>query len=505
MTKQRHMTLVGFVRDPFGVKVIEELRLRSILPRVFEDIGEQVSDDKSGLLFPKREWHREAWSRRLDGHEAIFLGALGASLDPQDWMNLLVCMDRVFIDKRPVAETIGYVGALLTFASESVRTLEPGEPVIFLATPHFTRELAVAVAACAAGHPLYVVRPSHGKDRSWISRFNYTQPGPVIEFAGAESFGDQLSHGVSQALLNSQKQNRSSVLGTRGLAAAVHLFVSRGLRFVGLTSLSRKGASAPLRWPQEHYWGYLGHWGMVRVKVAGTLSRWKIKKTLRRQPRQIQLPEPFIYFPLHYQPERTTVPEAGLWRNQLYLAKQLSEFCVNSNTNLSLVVKEHPRQWVGDPRGFLSRSPDFYQALLALPSTILAPRDFDSQTLLSRASVVVTPNGSSAWEALSYGTPSLTTALTWHSQCQASPSLGIHEPLEDALNRLLNMSEGAVAEHFNNFCQSQSFMVPGVFDSQHLSKHADLDLLATGMADAIAALLESDALPRLQISQLSEE
>jgi len=73
--------------------------------------------------------------------------------------------------------------------------------------------------------------------------------------------------------------------------------------------------------------------------------------------------EEYIYFPLHYQPERTTSPEGGHYVDQTIVAKMLSKIADDQ----LVYVKEHPSQF--DPRlkGQLGRRNWQYDDLLTHP------------------------------------------------------------------------------------------------------------------------------------------
>lgn len=494
LSEMSSLTVVGFMGDRFGRKVVKHLESLSISITHFEELGQDEANTSAPFLLPKKEWHKEAWLRRLDGHENLFVSELGDQLAPQDWLNLLIGLDRVFIDKRPIAESLGYLGALLAFAKCSIRHLEPGTPVLFLATPHFSRDMAVAIAACTSGHDVFVVRPSHASCRAWISRLNNTQPGDVAALGNGETFGDQLANKHSEALQNSKDLNRHVRRAQeKSVRSKITLTAKRAVRLTKTGGLIPGRSVQPLQWPSNHYWGYLSHWAMARVKWQGTLNRRAMKATLKEVTTTKSPPTNFIYFPLHYQPERTTVPEAGIWRNQLLLARMLSSICEKYEEQMYLVIKEHPRQPNGDPRQTLMRAPDFYQRLSELPHTILVDTFSDSDVLLRSARVVVTPNGTSAWEAVRFGTPSLTMAVTWHSTCSASPAVQSSEDLEPTLNRLLRMTRSDVEQAYNDFAESPSFMFPGVFSEQHLPEGMSEEVLAFNMAEAIASLIHGDA------------
>jgi len=495
-----NITLYGFENDKFGELVAGELFSSGVQVRHFEKIWQHPDEVK---CLPKEWWHNYAWKNRLLGNEKVFLDDSKCDLDAQDWMNLLHCLDRIFVDKRALRESTGYIGTLIDLAHQTLSVLEPGEPVLFIQMPHFTRDLAIAVAANARNHPVYAVRPTLMPCRVWVSPLRNTQPVGVVDFGRSELFGESEIHSTSKPLANSKEQNKKVLkLQQRDVISAVRLSLRRFLRITGLLSIFSRGRKNKLSWPASHYWNYLGHWGMVSVKLSFALSRYRVRKKLREVTNDEPLPEKFIYFPLHYQPERTTVPEAGLWQNQILLIHVLAEFCGQYNEEqLSVVVKEHPRQGIGDLRQALFRSAEFYDCLSRLPNVRLVGAEFGSSTLIGKARVVATPNGSSAWEALLLGVPSMTTAVTWHSNCRASPSVDSHADIPTALRSLLKMTRLDVDSSLEEFLRGRSFLIPGVFSEEHLPSDVDTKELSRDMAYELRKLLDPTKFKVTEIEQ----
>lgn len=110
------------------------------------------------------------------------------------------------------------------------------------------------------------------------------------------------------------------------------------------------------------------------------------------------LTKPYIYAPLHMQPEETTSPRAGAFVHQ-ELIVQLLAACVPPGT--FVYVKEHPAQ------GELCRSEDMYRAMKEFPNVVFVPRDFSTFDLMKHAIAVATATGTAGFEALFRGKPVL--------------------------------------------------------------------------------------------------
>ncbi|MBM3228217.1 hypothetical protein FJZ27_05180 [Candidatus Peribacteria bacterium] len=111
--------------------------------------------------------------------------------------------------------------------------------------------------------------------------------------------------------------------------------------------------------------------------------------------------KPYVYVPLHFQPECSTCPMAGAFVDQLVTLQMLSR---EAPPGVLLYVKEHPVQ---RKKGFSCRSIRFYQELLAMPNVRLIEHAADTFTLREHCSVVATATGTAGFEAIFRGKPVL--------------------------------------------------------------------------------------------------
>jgi hypothetical protein len=107
---------------------------------------------------------------------------------------------------------------------------------------------------------------------------------------------------------------------------------------------------------------------------------------------------PYIYLPLHFQPERTTLPMAGAFVDQQLIVQMVAAALP---PGVLLYVKEHPKQ-TSHGRDIM-----FYQYILDIPTVRLIPRTHDTYQLMEQALAVVTATGTAGWEALFQGKPVL--------------------------------------------------------------------------------------------------
>lgn len=122
----------------------------------------------------------------------------------------------------------------------------------------------------------------------------------------------------------------------------------------------------------------------------------------------------FAFFPLHYEPERTTVPDGGRFMDQL---DALAAIRTLVPPELPIVVKEHYSQFSDRLSGHLGRSPYFYEAAKSVGNVILAPPETDTHWLVKNARVVAVVTGTAGLEAAILGTPVVILGHPWFAGC----------------------------------------------------------------------------------------
>jgi hypothetical protein len=107
----------------------------------------------------------------------------------------------------------------------------------------------------------------------------------------------------------------------------------------------------------------------------------------------------YIYYPLHLNPEATTLLEGNDYMKQEYLIETISK---KIPSNYKLYVKEHPAQMQSHPRKI-----SFYETIRKIPNVELININEDSRKLIANAQLVININGSSAFEGLITGIPTV--------------------------------------------------------------------------------------------------
>jgi len=128
------------------------------------------------------------------------------------------------------------------------------------------------------------------------------------------------------------------------------------------------------------------------------LERWFwLRRELRQNPVTPELPDgtPFVFYPLHIEPESTLMVEAQHADNQLNVVDWLAK---SVPPGWYVVVKEHPGATSPRPRGFWER-------VHAYPNVIVAATFENSLDLINRCLAVADINGSVGQQAAAQGKP----------------------------------------------------------------------------------------------------
>ena len=170
----------------------------------------------------------------------------------------------------------------------------------------------------------------------------------------------------------------------------------------------------------------------------------------------------YIYFALHFQPERSTQPEGTFFENQLLAIRLLHS---NLPKDYMIYVKEHPRQFdnsTPDLRKVHSRNPDFYTQIKKLNNVKLINIDYNSAELINNASIVATITGSSGWQALKTGKPIFLFGYPWYSSCFGVFVIKNSNDILNSFNEITKLNSNIISkESFNFINRIRPFLIDG--------------------------------------------
>ncbi len=165
------------------------------------------------------------------------------------------------------------------------------------------------------------------------------------------------------------------------------------------------------------------------------------------------IPKQFVYFPLHVDPEASTMVKAPWHTDQISIIEALAK---SLPAQLSLVVKEHLPMLGLRPKAF-------YEQISRMPRVFLLGPEHDGLKLVNKAKLTAVITGTAAWEAMCLGKPAL---IIGTSPFLAIKEGVVHQPslalLPEAIVRALSMPPIAdeVLEAYIAALFAESFELP---------------------------------------------
>lgn len=137
---------------------------------------------------------------------------------------------------------------------------------------------------------------------------------------------------------------------------------------------------------------------------------WRIRRAYWVRPNRwdsYDTAERYVYFPLHVQPEMSTMTLAPFYLDQLAVLENLSK---SLPINCRLVVKEHPSM-LG------RRSAAYYERIFGLPNVRFVAPLVDSFVITKNAAAVFTITGTAGLEGLIMQKPVIVLGSTYYRFC----------------------------------------------------------------------------------------
>jgi len=171
--------------------------------------------------------------------------------------------------------------------------------------------------------------------------------------------------------------------------------------------------------------------GMTRAKIIFMMPYLTLKRNYSRYftnknfKRVLDSEKPFVYYPLHSEPERALSIASPFYTNQLDVITNIAK---SLPVGYQLLLKEHP---IMELKG--GRSVSFYKELMRLPNVQLMHSSIKQEEFYKKCSLVITICGTSAFECCFYGKPSIIFAETLFSNLSFVHQLQSLEELPNAI------------------------------------------------------------------------
>jgi len=168
------------------------------------------------------------------------------------------------------------------------------------------------------------------------------------------------------------------------------------------------------------------------------LRRTQLKESYLSGMSKVSLEDNFVFFPLHYEPERTSLPDGGHYYQTYDALVALREFVPN---DIPIYIKEHYSQFSTKLVGYRGRSPYFYKVIQSLPNVFLVDPFLSSEKFINRAFFTATQTGTASFEAACLGRKAVLFGYTNFSNCPNTYSFDELNSYEELLSEKIHSRE----------------------------------------------------------------
>ena len=143
------------------------------------------------------------------------------------------------------------------------------------------------------------------------------------------------------------------------------------------------------------------------------LRSMNLSKNYKKNIKSFSFENKYVYFPLHFEPERTTNPDGGFFHDQFIALCNLRKLVPD---NIEIIVKEHQSQFLFI-KGSRGRSPLYYNLINNLKNVKIIKENVSSLKLINRSLFVATITGTAALESAILGKVCITFGSTYFDSC----------------------------------------------------------------------------------------
>lgn len=332
------------------------------------------------------------------------------------------------------SERIRHYHRILSFCINLITEVDP-DVAVFGATPHLVfdyllyavcenRDVDTIILTHTTLPQFFCVRKSIND--TLLSEYNSISEGPSPEF------GNHLNNirgNYTNARPEYMKKDRNfprlnTIKSAKKVISSIPK-IPRLLEIQPKAYVKRKGT--PIESSRMKLW----EWKLLRLKAR--MYRRKLKQNYSQVATDPDLSVDYIYYPLHYQPERTTSPEGFHYAHQ-HLAIEL--LAKSAPEGVVVYVKEHPSQFGSRLKGEQGRHSQYYDDISQLMNVELVSMKTGPFELIDNSLAVATVTGTAGWEALVRGVPSIVFGNAWYRECPGCFHVTSFHEVQEAINQI---------------------------------------------------------------------
>jgi len=159
----------------------------------------------------------------------------------------------------------------------------------------------------------------------------------------------------------------------------------------------------------------------------------RFKKIYLRYSTEADLSKKYVFFAAPFQPEATTLPDAGAYNYVPLILKMLS---AEIPDDWEIFYKEHPATFDAVFGRDLYRSEDYYKTVAGISKVKMINYKTDTFHLIDHSQVVATATGTVGWESVVRGKPVFTFGEVWYNPCEGIFHIKSLADLKSALSKV---------------------------------------------------------------------
>ena len=196
----------------------------------------------------------------------------------------------------------------------------------------------------------------------------------------------------------------------------------------------------------------------IKLRTEEFFRLKRIKKFINTHYKKGDSGEKYFYFPLHYQPECTTMPMASYYVDQKLVIDMVTALLPD---DVKLYIKPHPNPSVlADVK--------FYKQLAENKKVCILPSEISSYDLIDNAEGIVTLTGTVAWESLVRKKPVMMFGYYYYQYAPGVFHVKATSDCKEAIQSILNKEYSIDEVQLKRFLQEfERYLVDGYMDDEY--------------------------------------
>jgi hypothetical protein len=223
--------------------------------------------------------------------------------------------------------------------------------------------------------------------------------------------------------------------------------------------------------------------------------RWgRMSKSFQKKYQKLQIQpdyqKKYVYIPLSFQPEHTTLPMAGIFDDQLLVIDMVASAIPD---DWVVYVKEHLPQWYPKHvQAHTYRYDSYYNQIVDKKNVYLIPAETRPKELIQNAQAVATTTGTAGWEALLSGKPSLVFGHVWYMYCDGIFRISNVKECREAIQKIkqgYKVSNQSVIRYLkaleNVSVKMKNYKVRGFTEDENVSREENISNITQAFHKAL--------------------